>query len=58
MQIIDYESMKKAIKDYGQAIKFKPNFAEAYNNRGNAKNKLGRYEEAIKDYDQAIETQS
>ena len=30
----------------------------AYNNRGNAKNKLGKYFEAISDYDQAIRLDS
>ena len=57
---LSYQQEKKgryeeAIKEYNQAIELNPNFAEAYNNRGNAKHELRRYEEAIKDYDQAIE---
>ena len=32
----------------------KPDYAEAFNNRGNAKNSLGRREDAISDYDEAI----
>ena len=34
-----------------------PDFSEAYNNRGVAKDALGRYESAIADYDEAIRLQ-
>ena len=44
----------KAIEHYTTAIKLKPDFAAAYNNRGVAKYELEQYKEAIKDYDQAI----
>ena len=37
-----------------QAIRLKPDFAEAYNNRGGAKYALERYDAAINDCDQAI----
>ena len=37
-----------------EAIRLKPDYAEAYNNRGNAKVALGQYAEAIADYDEAI----
>lgn len=43
-----------AIPAYDEAIRLKPNYVEAYNDRGNAKNHLGQHEEAIMDYDQAI----
>ena len=43
-----------AIKHYDQAIDINPQFAEAYNNRGITKDRLGRHEEAIADYDEAI----
>ena len=33
----------------------KPDYAEAYNNRGVAKAELGQYTAAIKDYDKAIQ---
>ena len=43
-----------AIDAYDKAIRRKPDYADAYNNRGNAKDNLGRHEEAIADYDEAI----
>ena len=42
------------IDAYDKAIRLKPDYTEAYNNRGVAKNDLGRHEEAIADYDEAI----
>jgi tetratricopeptide (TPR) repeat protein len=45
---------KGAITDYNQAIKLKPDFADAYGNRGNARATLGDQKGAIADYDQAI----
>ena len=48
----DYEG---AIADYDRAIEINPQHANAYNNRGIAKNKMGDYEGAIADYDRAIE---
>ena len=33
----------------------KTDYSDAYNSRGLAKKNLGKYEEAIKDYDKAIE---
>ena len=43
-----------AINAYDKAIQLDPLYAKAYNNRGVAKAKLGRHEEAITDYDKAI----
>ena len=40
--------------DYNEAIKIDPKYAEAYNNRGAAKGKLGQHQEAIADYNKAI----
>ena len=37
-----------------EAIRLKPDYADAYNNRGNAKQKLGQYDAAVADYDEAI----
>ncbi len=37
-----------------KAIRLNPDYAEAYYNRGNAKNALGRHDDAIADYDEAI----
>ena len=39
---------------YDRAIHLKPDFAEAFNNRGNAKADSGEYAAAIADYDKAI----
>ena len=45
---------KAALNAYDKAIRLKPDKAVAYNNRGVAKNGLGRHEKAIADYDEAI----
>src|SRR6266540_1924064 len=44
----------RAIADYDQAIKLKPDDAYAYNSRGLAYSKKGLLDRAIADYDQAI----
>ena len=44
-----------AIADYTQVLRLRPNDAEAYYNRGYAKENLGQYEAAIADYDQALQ---
>jgi lipoprotein NlpI len=48
----DYD---KAIQDYDQAIRLKPDFAGAYNNRGNAYSGKGEYDRAIQSFEQAIQ---
>lgn len=45
---------KSAIEDYNEAILLKPNFAEAFNSRGNSMKELGKNEDAIQDYNTAI----
>jgi tetratricopeptide (TPR) repeat protein len=45
----------KSIADYDKVIKIKPDFAAAYNNRGNVYSDKGEYDKAIADYDKAIE---
>ena len=47
----DYQG---AIADYSKAIQLKPDYAEAYNNRGNARNELYDHQGAIEDYNQVI----
>ena len=45
----------KAIELYSQVIELKPDFFEAYNNRGNQQKKIKEYDKAMRDYDKAIE---
>ena len=42
---------------YGQALKIKPDYAEAYNNRGSALQQLKRFEEALDSYERALKIQ-
>jgi len=44
----------KAIEDYNEAIRLKPNYANAYNNRGKAYFDNREDDQAIQDYNQAI----
>ena len=45
----------QAIANYDQALQLKPDWAEAYNNRGLAYYNKGDYDDAIADYDQALQ---
>ena len=45
---------ENSISAYDDAIRLKPDYALAYNNRGNAKAALERHVEAIADFDEAI----
>jgi tetratricopeptide (TPR) repeat protein len=49
------EQMKLAIADYTSALELDPEYAKAYNNRGNARATLGDLEQALEDYDRALE---
>ena len=44
----------EAMEDYTQAIRIKPDYAEAHTNLGIVYSKLGRYQDAIAAYEQAI----
>ena len=46
--------LESAIAAYDEAVRLKPDYAEAYNNRGNAKHDLDRHEDALADHDEAI----
>ncbi len=46
---------EQAIASYDRALEFKPDKHEAWNNRGNALDDLGRFEQAIASYDRALE---
>ena len=52
--LLEQEKKKKALSAYDKAIRFKPDYAEAYTRRGNVKDTLGQYAAAIADYDEAI----
>ncbi|HXM04841.1 MAG TPA: tetratricopeptide repeat protein [Chthoniobacterales bacterium] len=45
----------QAVSDYSEAIRLKPDYAEAYDDRGDAYGKLGRNLEAAKDHKKAKE---
>ena len=51
---INSVSISVAIEDYNEAIRLKPDYVEAYNNRGNVYNNLGQYQRAIQDCNKAI----
>ena len=50
----DKGELDAAIDSYKQAIKIKPDYAEAYNNMGNALKDKGELDAAIDSYKQAI----
>jgi tetratricopeptide (TPR) repeat protein len=50
----DLKDYSRAIQDYDQALRLKPDFADAYTGRGIAYNKLGQHQRAIEDFDQAL----
>jgi len=47
--------LEQAVADYTSAIQLDPQYAKAYNNRGNARATLGELEGALEDYDQALD---
>ncbi len=55
---IAFDNLKEylfAIDNYYQALKYKPDYFEAYNNLGNTYKELKRYDEALAAYDRAIQ---
>jgi len=46
--------LDEQIRFYSKAIGLKPDFAEAFNNRGNARYNKGDFDDAIADYNEAI----
>lgn len=51
---MEQESLGEAISAYDMTLRLKPDYAEAYYNRGTAKTLIGEYETAIADFDEAI----
>jgi len=51
----DKGDFDKAIQNYDKAIELKPDYAEAYNNRGVAYGEKDDFDKAIQNYDKAIE---
>ncbi len=54
VQLIAQDEPKAAIEKLNQVIELKPDFAEAWNRRGNAYAALGDEDRALADYDRAI----
>ena len=54
MRFKDLKRLDEALASYDKAIALKPDYAEAYNNRGNALKDLKRLDEALASYDKAI----
>ncbi len=50
-QKVDYVG---AIEDYTKAIELKPDYASAYNNRGVAYEKVGKFKQAIENYRKSL----
>ena len=48
------QNYQRAISNYNRAININPNFAEAYNNRGNANVMIKNFQQAAQDYQNAI----
>ncbi|CEG12360.1 hypothetical protein MSIBF_A2190001 [groundwater metagenome] len=50
----DLKRFEEAEKEYREAIRLNPNYADAHNNLGNLLGDLKRFEEAEKEYREAI----
>lgn len=57
---ISYDAQKyeEAISTYDEALKIKPDYHEAWYNKGDAFSELGRYQEAITAYNKALKIKS
>ena len=54
---VKQQEYENAIKHYTESIKSKPDNTAAYNNRGNAYSRIGKFQKAIEDFNKAIEIQ-
>ena len=48
------EKFNEALESYDEALEIKPEYQDAWVNRGSALSNLGKYEEALKSYDEAL----
>ena len=55
LSYLDEDNYDAAIKDYTKAIKLKPDYGEAYNNRGVAYYNKSEFDCAIENYNKAME---
>lgn len=55
MPYYDLKQYQKAIKDYDQAINQDPDYATAFNNRGNSYYELAEYQRALTDFNQSLQ---
>jgi len=46
--------LSEALLRYDNALRLKPNYAEAFNNKGNTLNELGKYEDALACFEDAL----
>jgi len=53
--LLDEGKTEEAIAEFSKAIELDPDYAPAYNNRGDAYSEKGQHDVAIADYDKAIE---
>ena len=51
---MELKRLEEALASYDKAIALKPDYAEAFNNRGIALRQLKRFDEALASYDKAI----
>ncbi len=54
---VKQQEYENAIQYYTESIKYKPDYTPAYNNRGNAYCRIGKFQKAIEDFNKAIEIQ-
>ena len=52
--VAEFKRLEEAVESYNRAIALNPDFAEAFNNRGNTLQSLRRFAEAVASYDKAI----
>ena len=52
--MFELKNSEEAIQSWKNAIKIKPDFAEAYNNIGNALSELKKFDQSLKNYEEAI----